>query len=200
MLRRGTETELVRSIDDPRQGILGITGSVSVLPTGFPNRYGEDVRESWPLGNNSLAVNGSGTPRVFFVETLPDFDIFVTELRIHGLANGVKFGKFLNLNSTLTNGILIEIKTDDVLTDLLPIKSTDDLKARFASLGGFQLDVQAGGDHVLATRNLGVFPFVLRATDTFGVGNDDFLTVTVRDGLAQIDELFFTVRGFLREP
>lgn len=198
--RRGTETELVRSIDDPRQGILGISGSVSVLPTSFPNRFNEDCRETHPGGNNDLTVNGSGTPVVFSVLPAVGFDTWVTEIRIHGLANGVKFGKFLNLNSKLTNGIVIDIKTDDVVTSIQEITSTDDLKARFSSVGGFDLDSQAGGDHVLATRALGAFPFVIRADGAFGPGNNDYFNLTVQDNLSQVSELFCTVIGFEREP
>ena len=196
--RRGTETELVRSIDDPRQGILGISGSVSVIPTGFPNRFNEDARDGGGL--NDLTVNGSGTPVVYTVNAVPDFDVYVTEIRIHGLSNGVKFGKFLNLNSVLTNGLSIDIRTDNIVTSLESIYSTDDLKARFSSLGGFDLDVQAGGDHMLANRDLGLFPFVLRAANTFGPGQDDFFTITVNDNLGQVSELFCTLEGFLREP
>jgi len=197
ILRRGTETELVRSIDDPRQGILGISGSVSVIPTGFPNRFNGDCAN---LGVTDLTINGAATPTIFKVNAIANFDIYVNEIRIHGLSNGVKFGKFLNLNSVLTNGILITVKTDNIVTVEPTIKSTDDLKARFSTSGAWNLDVQAGGDHVLASQVLGSFPFVIRAQNTFGVGNDDYFQILIRDNLSQVTNLFCTIIGFEREP
>ena len=195
--RRGTETELVRSIDDPRQGILGISGSVSVIPTGFPNRFNEDAKN---LGSANLAINGQGAPKIFRVDAVANFDVYVNEIRIHGLSNGVKFGKFLNLNSVLSNGMEIKVKTDDIITTERPIKSTDDLKARFSTSGAWNLDIQAGGDHILASQVLGNFPFVLRAQGTFGVGQDDYFEILIQDNLSQVSNLFCTIVGFEREP
>ena len=196
VLRRGTETELVRSIDDPRQGILGITGSITIAPGALSNRIEVDLLDGV---NNDMSVNGSGTPAAFRIEADPVFDLFFTQIRIHGADNGIKFGNFLGLNSALANGIQFDIKSDDLPVDIDPIHTTDDIKARFSSIGGFELDIQAGGDHVLGSLDFGfVTPIVIRAQGTFAL--DDYIEVSVNDNLSSITNLFTTVLGFKREP
>jgi len=196
IMRVGTETELVRSLDDPRQGILGISGSLTITPGALSNRLEVDLLNA---ANNDFTVNGSGTPVIF--ELLPDatYDLFITQLRLHGRSNGIKFGQFMNINSVLTNGITFDIKSGDEPVDLNPVKSTDDLKSRFASVGGFDLDVQAGGDHLLAALDFGTqTPLVLRKAGTFAV--EDRLQLIVNDNLTTVTEMFATVIGFRRLP
>lgn len=194
--RRGTETELVRSIDDPRQGILGITGSITIAPGAISNRIEIDALDG---ANNDLSVNGSGTPVAFRIEAHPTLDTFITQIRLHGTDNGIKFGNFLGLNSPLINGLIFDIKSDDLPVEIDPIFATDDIKARFSSIGGFDLHIQAGGDHVMGALDFGfVTPVVLRAQGT--LPTDDYLEISVNDNLTQITNLFLTAAGFRREP
>jgi hypothetical protein len=81
------------------------------------------------MGSSDLAVNGSGTPVAFEIPTEP-FDRIVTSISIFGRDAGIKYGQFLAINQILTNGLLIEIKSDDVLFDnsAAPIVQTDDFR------------------------------------------------------------------------
>ena len=196
VLRRGKTTSLARDPDNPRIGILGISGTVSVQASSIDNIFEQDLLNG---ASNDMAINGAGTPQIFRLDALPDFDLFIEEIRFHGTGNGIKFGNFLNLNSPLSNGLDVVLRSDNTLNDFRNIFNTDDFKARWASLQGFELDVQAGRDHFVSTR---VFPEtalpVLRAAGTFAT--DDFITVTVQDNLNSVTELFCTIIGFKKEP
>jgi hypothetical protein len=168
-------------------------GLVEIVITPVEKLFEEDAAN----GTNVMTVDGSVTPVVFTIPSQANFDLFVGEIRFHGRDNGIKFGKFLGLNVELANGIDIDIKTDDTMNILPTIHSTDDFKARHSSVGGFDLDVQAGGDHFLAARTFGerTVP-VIRATGTFGT--DDYINITVNDDLTSVSDLYCTVFGFLR--
>lgn len=196
IVRENTETELARSIDDPRQGILGITGSISISPGALSNRIEVDALNG---GSNDLTVNGSGTPVEFSIDADPDFDIFITEIRLHGVDSGIRFERFLGRNSALSNGITFEIASDNLPVQIDPIKTTDDIKSRFSSLGGFDLHVQSGGDHVLGAQTYGfISPLVIRKSGTFSPLPDDVFKIIVNDNLSQISTLFLTAIGFKR--
>lgn len=193
--RRGSPTELNRSPNDPRQGILNIAGSVFFRPGLISDLFEEDALNA---GSNALNVSGTlGTPVIFSIGTDATMDKVVNDLRFHGRGNGIKFGQFLNINTKLTNGILIEIKSDNKVVTFGPYKSTDDLKSRWGSLQGFDLAVQAGGDHFHAAFKLDT-PFVLRKTGTFAT--NDYIKVYIRDNITTVAELFFTIDGFKQEP
>lgn len=194
--RRGTETELVRSIDDPRQGILGITGSISIAPGAISNRITVDAMDGVI---SDMSVNGSVTPADYRIEADPVFDQFFTQIRLHGTDSGIRFQRFLGRNSILTNGLEFNVKSDDLPVELDSIFSTDDIKSRFSSLSGFNLNVQSGNDHFLGIDDFGfITPVVIRKQGTFAT--DDFIQVRVQDNLSQVSDLFLTALGFKRVP
>ena len=117
-------------------------------------------------------------------------------MRFHGLANGIKYGKFLNLNQTLSNGILVELQSDGVLSSFSLIKSTDDFKARWSSKGGWDLDVQSGNDHFLGIKDFNIAALPILKKQGTNPGPDDFIRITTQDNLNQVGELFFTAVGF----
>lgn len=197
--RRPKVNSLTVDPTDPRTGTLGISGSVNFTPGTISNLFFFDCRTLGGTGSNLMSVNGSVTPVTFAYEADPTFDFFITEIVLHGTANGIQFTKFLNLNTILTNGLLFDIKSDNEQADLPVLRSTDDIKARFASINGFELDVQSGSDHFRSTRDFGLTPIVIRKQNSFGVGNNDFFRVTVRDNLSQILSLYCTLNGFRRE-
>lgn len=190
---------LTRDPTDPRTGTLGISGTVNFTPGTISNLLFQDCTNGALTPPNGLSVNGSVTPITFSVNATAGFDLFITDVVLHGRSNGIKFGQFLNINSKLTNGILFDIKSDNQDADLPVVRSTDDLKARFSTIGGFSLDIQAGGDHFSATRSFGLTPIVVRKQGAFGPGNDDYFRVIIRDNVASVSELFCTVNGFRRE-
>ena len=195
LIIRGKPTELARSPDDPRQGILGISGSVTATPGAVADLF---LDHAVNAGSTDLRVNGSVTPVVFSVPISATKTIFVQELRLYGNGNGIKFGQFLSQNASLTNGLLVEVKSDNMSQMLATLKSTDDIKHLFAFGGGtFDIDVQAGRDDFMATWAFGQ-PFPLKKTGTYSP--DDYLRITVRDNLAAgLLDLRFVAFGFEKE-
>lgn len=196
--RRGKVVGLSRSEDDPRYGILGISGEVAARSGDIGGLYVNTLKR---LGSANLLVNGSVTPQVFEIPMSATDDVFIREIRIYGKGNGVKFGQFLAQNVILPNGLLIEIKTDNEVVSLPTLKTTEDLKDKFAFGSGdnFQLYIQAGGDSFLAVF-ISASPFPLRKAGSFGAGFDDYLRLTVRDNLTTVAQtLECLVFGYSRE-
>lgn len=191
--RRSKSTGLTRDPNDPRFGVLGISGTVASTAEGLGRLYQDQPKNG---GSPGMAVDGSVTPVVF--EIMPDAndDIFVEELKFHGSGNGIQFGNFLNI-AAITSGILIEIKSDDDLLTFNLIKLTEDFKNRFATGVNWILEIVAGTDHFLAVFKPGS-SFPIRKAGTFE--NDDFIRVTIQDDLGAITSLEMTANGFRKEP
>ena len=194
-------TSLSRDPFDPRVGILGISGTVSVIPGAIGNLYIEHPRE--PLGNSpDMNVLGTlATPRIFSVPLVPERDIFIQEIRFFGNAGSIKFGKFLNLNTPLTNGVRVEIKSDDQILQSDNIYTTDDFKHEWSFGGLFQLDDQPGLADFLASFVFAT-PFPIRAPGAFdqdGSGIDDYIRIDIQDNLTSVSKFRVLVFGFTKE-
>jgi hypothetical protein len=199
IIRRGKPTELSRSPNDPRQGVLAIAGSVTTLPGAIGSRFQEYFKNG---SSSDMRVNGSVTPVTFSVTTSATRDIFVEQVRCFGGGNGIKFEQFMAQNIVLTNGILFEIKSDNETSTLGPIKVTEDFKNLFASAPGrdFRIDIQSAADQMIAVFTPTV-PFPIRIQGAFGSGNDDYLRLLVRDNLTSIgSQLECQAIGFTKEP
>lgn len=200
---RGKSTSLARDPDSPhRLGILGISGSVLVTPGSIENLYIENAKSS---GSADMRVGGSlGTPVVFTIPLNATKSVFIQEVRFYGGGNSVKFEQFLSKSGSggLSNGIKVEIKSNNFVTTLPIIKTTEDFKNKFSFGGGgpgatFRIDIQAGADQVAAAF-IPEVPFVLKKVGTFPT--DDYIKVFVQDDLSSgLSELEMIVRGFLRE-
>lgn len=196
IVRRGKSTSLTKDPKDPRFGVLGITGTVSSSIESVGQLYVEELAKlPHPSTDLDMAVNGSGTPVVFEQLKLTTEDIFVEELRFFGSGNGIQFSKFLNIAS-LSNGILVEIKSNDDLLTLPVIFDTEDFKNKFALNGEWDLAIVSGTDQFLATFKL-KSPFPIRHVGEFPT--DDFVRVTIRDNLAAVATLELLLFGFTRE-
>lgn len=202
LVSRGKSTSLARDPDSPhRLGILGISGSVITTPGSITDLYIENAKNA---ESADMRVNGSlATPIVFTVPLDSVKSTFVQELRFYGGGNGIKFEQFLSkTGSGLTNGVKIEIKSNDETTALPLIKTTEDFKNKFSFGGGgpgasFRIDIQAGADQMCASF-IPEVPFVLKKTGSFTT--DDYLKVSIQDDLtAGLAEFELIVRGFLRE-
>lgn len=203
ILPRGFATELDRSPNDPRKGILAISGSVVSIPGGV----GDIIIENFmtPLLSSDMRVDGSITPVDFFIECSDTKDRLVEEIRFYAGCNGVKFGQFLCKNSDLTNGIEVTLVSEQNSLVMPIIKSTEDFKNKF-SFGGsgtgasFRVDVQAGGDQMSASYLL-TNPAIIEKCGTNPLG-DDYMRVRIRDNLSNIglNEFEALARGFEREP
>lgn len=196
LLRRGYGTELSRSPNDPRLGVLAISGTVQAVPGGAGDLTIENFLKS---GSPDMRVNGSVTPQVFSIGTNATKSKFITELRFYGGANSLKFEQFLGINSTLTNGVKIEWQSNGEMATMPLIKATEDFKNKFAFGSGsnFRIDIQAGADQFLAVF-IPETPIVLKKTGSFTI--DDYIKITIQDNLSSsLSEFEAIARGFLRE-
>lgn len=197
LLARGKSTSLARDPDSPHKlGILGIAGTVSVVPGSIANQFIQTLKNA---GSDNLLVNGSITPVEFILNADPVFDLFITQLRIGAQANGIKFGQFLS-TSSLTNGVLLEIRSDGQIFQFPAFKTTEDIKT-FLCKGAdqFILNVQSAKDDLTATF-IPDASIPIRKQGTIS-GGDDYIKIIVRDNLTTSSlQLLRTVAfGFKKE-
>lgn len=203
LISRSKPVTISRDIDSPhRLGLFGVTGTVSITFKELADLF---IQNALYGAVENMNVNGSlATPIPFTISPKTLTDIYIDTLIFHGAANGIKFGQFMAKNAVLTNGLLLKIKSDNVETTFPVIYSTEDFKNDFAALSGdganFRIDIQSGRDEILAILKF-PNPFIIRAQGTFGAGNDDHITVYVRDDLrAGLFNLSFQAKGFEKEP
>ena len=200
---RSKPISISRDPDSPHNlGVFGISGTVNVQAKDLDDLFIENAVDE--NGSPDLTVNGSiASPKDFMVKASEVTDIFVEELRFYGQGNGITYKNFLSQNNPLTNGVEVEIKSDNTTTTLPLLKTTADFKNKFAfgrGSSGFSLDVASGRDDFLAVFTFNN-PFIIKVKDSFGVGNDDYIRVRIRDNLASgIAEFEFIAKGFEKEP
>lgn len=203
VISRSKPVSISRDFDSPhRLGLFGITGQVQVTAKDLEDLFIENATRDGDGVTNSMSVNGSlANPIEYNILAQEDTTIFIEELRFFGAANGIKFGNFLAQNSALTNGIYIEIKSNDTITTFPIIKTTDDFKNRFAfgqGAGGFSLQIASGRDDFIAVFTFNN-PFLLQPAGTFTI--DDYIKVFVRDNLTNgVIQLEFVAKGFEKAP
>lgn len=202
VISRSKPVSISRDFDSPhRLGLFGITGQVQVTAKDLDDLFIKNATLNGDGVTASMKVDGSIVEKDFFVNAEAETDVFVEELRFYGNGNGIKMRNFLSQNSPLTNGITVEIKSDNIITNLPVIKSTEDFKNKFSfgqGAQGFTLHVEAGGDGFLAVFSFNN-PFLLRVQGTFTV--DDYIEIKIRDNLTQnINSLEFIAKGFEKEP
>ena len=146
-------------------------------------------------GSSDLRVNGSVTSVSFNITPDATYETYFTQLRFFGGGNGIQFTKFLSKTGALTNGILVEIKTDNITFQFEPLKKTEDFKNIFAdSANNFSVDVQSGADQFIAVFGT-FFPIRLQPQGTYGT--DDYIKVTIRDDLSSgLTQLQFFGMGY----
>ena len=202
--RRGYATELTRSPNDPRLGVLEISGSFALKQSSIDQLLIESFMETG--GSTDLGIDGSVTPVDFFILCDSEEDKFINEIRIFAGCNGIKFGQFLCRNQNITNGVEVLYDTDGIDTTLAIIKSTEDFKNKFSfsdagSGAAFRVDIQAGGDEMVASFILPT-PAFIGACGSGGVAvPDDFLRIRIQDNLTSgVSTFEGLVRGFTAEP
>lgn len=197
IVRRGKSTSLTKDPNDPRFGVLGITGTVAQSVQEIGQIYIKTLEQS-PEGSGLYALNvdGSVTPQVFWVFAQTDKDIYVQELRWYAVTASVKFQQFLSISSALTNGVKIEIKADDsyILGPLY--KTTEDLKNKFAIGGTWSLEAQPSTTSTIAVFRLGT-PIPIRHVGEFTT--DDYIKVTIQDNLSSLGYMEMLAFGFTRD-
>lgn len=145
-------------------------------------------------GSNEMAVNGSVIPETFSIMADPTADLVVSTLIFQAFSSIIKIDKFLGLNSELTNGVLIEVKSEDSIFQFLPIKNTIEFDSLFSngSARSYDLIFPSGNDSMVARFGLSN-PFVLKKTGTFAT--DDYVKVIIRDNISSVTRLRFIAEG-----
>ncbi len=183
IVRRGFQTELSRSPNDPRRGVLAIAGTVNVqnqAVAGFSPKYLTNG------GSDDMRVDGSVTPVDFTVTADSTQDFIITEVKLLAQDGNINLSRFMD--STITNGLEFTITSEGGTVTFPDIITTRDLLHIFTSNSEYT--------PIIATKAaLFVFkptnPFVLRA------GSSDEVQMKVRDDLSGLVALGCSVEGFL---
>lgn len=197
IIRRNKQTSLARDPANPTLGVLGISGSVTAGEGDVTGRIIEFAQNG---GSPDLQVNGSlGTPINFRVNASPDKERFITSLRFEALGNGIQFTNFISKNGSLTNGVLVTIRSNNSQISFPAIKTTEDFGSYFSRGSGNNFEVfdVSGTDYFRATLSF-TAPFQLFKQGTFGT--DDFIEVSIRDNLTSgLVRFQFIAFGFERD-
>lgn len=199
LVRRTSTVQASLSTKDPRLAVFGISGTVESKDASVEGLFVLAPYRNGDPAQKAMNVNGATVVQEYTFPMDNLDDIFVTEIRFFGLGNGIQFTKFLNLNTAIVNGIEIEIKTNNEMIVFPLIKTTEDFADKFAFGGGdnFQVYIQSGADKFISAFVTSAFP--LRRSGTFGVGNDDYIKIRIRDNLTGVSQLEALVVGFTQE-
>lgn len=206
-LTNEAEDLVVDVVDDGTLKRLAVTADGDVVTT--PGGVGDiSILFFESGGSPDMIVDGSVTPVEFTIDCHASKTTFINEIRIFGGCNGIKFGQHLCKNTAggLTNGVLVEIRSDAENLTLPVLKTTEDYKNKFsfgpAGPGGnFRIDVQSGADQFISVFNFGT-PAILRKCGETPTPND-FLKITIRDDLTgspggNLAEFSSLIEGFRR--
>jgi len=172
---------------------------------GFKKLYVKATAAPQPVGNlfflhakngseEQMSVDGSTTEVEFIINAEAVNDLIVTSLLFEAFDGGLKIDKFLGQNSPLTNGILIEVKSQDDIFQFLPITNTQEFDSHFSFGSGrsFSLVFASGNDSMVARFGLDT-PFIIKKQGTYA--SDDYIKVIIRDDLESISSLQFLASG-----
>lgn len=145
-------------------------------------------------GSAALNVNGGGTPVVFTKGADASQDLVIEGIRFAATDNGIAAAdKFLALNSALTNGVLVSVKSEDQMFSFPAIKTTAQFKDYFTFNGGlWDLLIGSGQDSLTATY---LSPAGIRLKKQGTFGTDDYITVTISDNLSTVTSFECIVFG-----
>lgn len=125
-----------------------------------------------------LAVDGSGTNVDFEYTGEADESVELTSLSLLFEDNGFKVGDNFMNESTLANGLFLEIKAQDVVLPTITMQRTRDLVEFSRPAEPF---VFVGANALLRSLRVADTGIVLAPKGTFGT--DDYVRLTVRDNL-----------------
>lgn len=149
-----------------------------------------------PLNSSiDLNVNGQATNVNYRINSKAN-DLVVSALVFECFAGNVRTDRFLDLNSELTNGLLITVKSENNTFQFNPIKRTGEFDSLFAvgDLSDFKIIAASSGTYVSAKFGLSS-PFIIKKTGSYAI--DDFIEVRVRDNLNSIGRIRFLSVGAL---
>jgi len=163
----------------------------SIVPQVLGNRFTYFAEN---LGSRDLNIDGSVTPVEFIINADVVGDLVVNSLIFEAFAGGIKIDKFLSLNASLTNGILIEVKSSDTVFQFEPIKNTIEFDSLFANGAGRSYEiVDASGNDSMVARFGPQSPFLIKKQGSFVI--DDYIKVIIRDDIDSVNSLRFLAEG-----
>lgn len=138
------------------------------------------------ISSSSLLVNGSVTPVEFKLNSNLNYDLLISEIRFvfvtdSFLIDGYSFGPI----NQLSNGIVLEVQKNDVVTELFTIKQNEDFLSMY-SPGGTNIKVTTIKDYVVAGLYFG-------GALTIGKNSTDYICARVRDNLTDLQMRYLTV-------
>ena len=171
--------------------------NVKVTPSGavvVEGSFGEPHEEflETSSGSRDMNVDGCTVPVEFEVHP-QDVDWVIDEFYISALDSEMEARKFLGTDEVLTNGLLVEIKTNDSEFSF-NITITHDM-VDWASGNTVVRISDSGGDSIKVAKTKGI---TLKKSGTFGpAANDDYVRITVRDDIEDVIQLRAACRGRL---
>jgi len=187
----GDEQYVAAVIQEDGQNKLLVKSSIvpQVLGNRF-TRYAEDV------GSNDMNVNGSGTPVDFIVDSDASGDMIISSLIFEAIDGGIQNNKFLGKSAEITTGVVVEVKSQDVVFQFLPIRNTIEFDSLFSHGQGRSFEViYASGKDSMVSRFGPSTPFLLKQTGTYVT--DDYIKVTIQDNLNNVTRFRFLAEGNL---
>jgi hypothetical protein len=185
-----SEDYVVDSVQE--DGINKLWVKSTIVPEAIGNLFFEHATDSG--GSNQLAVDGSVTPVEFTVDADATDDLLISGLLFHAFDGGIKIDNFLGLNNSLQAGLVVEVKSEDVIFQFPPIKTTQQFDAHFSWGDGrsYELIFASGNDSMVARYGVSQ-PFLIKKQGTYAT--DDYIKVTVSDNISQVADLNFLVAG-----
>lgn len=172
-------------------GVAKLQVKATSVPDAIGNLFFEHAKNN---GSPEMNVNGNGQPVDFVINSDSAADVIVESLAFEAFASNIRVDKFLSINSELSTGIILEIKSNDTTFQFLPITTTQEFDSHFAFGSGrsFQLIFASGSDSMVS-RFGPTNPFIIKKTGTFTT--DDYIKVTINDNISQISKLNFLAFG-----
>jgi hypothetical protein len=172
-----------------RQGRLLVENVVVPAPIG--GRFEEYAKNGVSI---EMAVDGGVTPVEFIVDANATLDLVVTSLSFQAFDGAIKIDTFLGSNNEITNGLIVEIKSEDIVFQFLPIKNTTEFNSLFAFGAGRAFDlIFANGDDSLVSIFAPESPFVIKKQGTYAT--DDYIKVIIQDDIDAVSRLRFLASG-----
>jgi len=145
-------------------------------------------------GSKEMNVDGSSTPVVFTIAAEVSDDLIVDSLIFEAFDSGIKIDKFLSLNSALTNGVVVEVKSDDIVFSFEAIRNSTEFDSLFSHGAGRSFSItNASGNDSLVARFGPTGSFAIRQQGTFA--SDDYIKVTISDDISNVNSFRFLSEG-----
>ena len=165
----------------------------TAAPQALGNRFS---RYALNGGSKEMDVKGDNTTVVFTVEADAVYDMRVSSLIFDALDGGVKLNYFMGLGSKLSNGIVVEIKSQDIVFSFLPIITTTDFNSLFSYGPGRSFDIiYASGPDSVISRFGPQSPFLLKKQGIYAT--DDYIKIFIQDDLRPLNWFRFIAEGVL---